>query len=98
MCAGRVNPSFVLEAFRCGADGVLVAGCKMGECHYMHGNENAEHRMAALSGLLAGVGIDATRLRVGWIDASESERFVEIVSDFVDELKGIGPIGSELPI
>ncbi len=96
MCAGRVNPGFVLEAFRCGADGVLVAGCKMGECHYMHGNENAEHRMAALSGLLAGVGIDATRLRVGWIDASESERFVEIVSDFVDELKGIGPIGQEL--
>jgi len=96
MCAGRVNPGFVLEAFRCGADGVLVAGCKMGECHYMHGNVNAEHRMAALSGLLAGVGIDAARLRVEWIDASESGRFVEIVSDFVDELKGIGPIGSEL--
>jgi heterodisulfide reductase subunit A len=96
MCAGRVNPGFVLEAFGCGADGVLVAGCKIGECHYMHGNEDAEHRMAALSGLLAGVGIDAARLRVEWIDASESERFVEIVSDFVDELKGIGPIGSEL--
>jgi heterodisulfide reductase subunit A len=96
MCAGRVNPGFVLEAFRCGADGVLVAGCKIGECHYVHGNENAEHRMAALSGLLAGVGIDAARLRVEWIDASESKRFVEIVSDFVDELKGIGPIGSEL--
>jgi len=96
MCAGRVNPGFVLEAFGCGADGVLVTGCKIGECHYIHGNENAEHRMAALSGLLAGVGIDAARLRVEWIDASESERFVEIVSDFVDELKGIGPIGSEL--
>ncbi len=96
MCAGRVNPGFVLEAFGCGADGVLVAGCKIGECHYIHGNEDAEHRMAALSGLLAGVGIDAARLRVEWIDASESERFVEIVSDFVDELKGIGPIGSEL--
>ncbi|MHC1575328.1 MAG: hydrogenase iron-sulfur subunit [Candidatus Methanogasteraceae archaeon] len=96
MCAGRVNPSFVLEALRCGADGVLVAGCKVGECHYVHGNEHAVHRMAALAGVLAGVGIDARRLRVEWIDASESERFSRIVSDFVDELKRIGPIGSEL--
>jgi len=62
----------------------------------VHGNEHAVHRMAALAGVLAGVGIDARRLRVEWIDASESERFSRIVSDFVDELKRIGPIGSEL--
>ena len=96
MCAGRVNPGFVLEAFRYGADGVLVAGCRIGECHYLHGNEHAAHRMAMLADVLTEVGIDARRLKTVWIDASESERFGAIVSDFVDELERIGPIGSEL--
>ena len=96
MCAGRVNPGFVLEAFRYGADGVLIAGCRIGECHYLHGNEHAAHRMTMLADVLTEVGIDARRLKTVWIDASESERFGAIVSDFVDELERIGPIGSEL--
>ena len=96
MCAGRVNPGFVLEALRQGADGVLVAGCRPGECHYTYGNEHAAHRMVALTGALTGVGIDARRLKTVWISASESKRFSETISDFVDELKEIGPIGSEL--
>lgn len=96
MCAGRVNPSFVLEAFKYGADGVLIAGCRIGECHYLHGNEHAAHRIAALADVLAEIGIDARRLKTAWVDASESERFREIVSEFVDELEKIGPIGSEL--
>ena len=96
MCAGRVNPGFVLEALRQGADGVLVAGCRPGECHYTYGNEHATHRMNALADALKGVGIDARRLKTAWISASESKRFAETISDFVDELKEIGPIGSEL--
>ncbi|MCK5109758.1 MAG: hydrogenase iron-sulfur subunit, partial [Methanosarcinales archaeon] len=96
MCAGRVNPGFVLEALRQGADGVLVAGCRPGECHYTYGNEHATHRMVALADALEGVGIDARRLKTVWISASESNRFAETISDFVDELKEIGPIGSEL--
>ncbi|MEA1908310.1 MAG: CoB-CoM heterodisulfide reductase HdrA2 [Euryarchaeota archaeon] len=96
MCAGRVNPGFVLEALRQGADGVLVAGCRPGECHYTYGNEHAAHRMVALADALDGVGIDARRLKTIWISASESKRFAETISDFVDELKEIGPIGSEL--
>jgi len=96
MCAGRVNPGFVLEALRQGADGVLVAGCRPGECHYTYGNEHAAHRMVALADALEGVGINARRLKTVWISASESKRFAETISDFVDELKEIGPIGSEL--
>ncbi len=96
MCAGRVNPGFVLEALRQGADGVLVAGCRPGECHYTYGNEHATHRIDALAGALKGVGIDARRLKTVWISTSESKRFAETISDFVDELKEIGPIGSEL--
>ena len=96
MCAGRINPGSVLEALRQGADGVLVAGCRTGECYYAYGNEHASHRMAALADVLKGVGIDARRLKTVWIGASESNRFSETISDFVNVLKDIGPIGSEL--
>jgi len=96
LCAGRVNPSFVLEALRHGADGVLVAGCRLGECHYTMGNICAVQRMSVLSKLLVELGFDERRLRVEWIAASEGEKFAGIVKDFVMQLKEIGPVGSEL--
>ncbi len=96
LCSGRVNPSFVLEALRRGADGVLVAGCRLGECHYTIGNYCARQRMDVLGKLLADMGLNESRLRVEWIAASEGERFACIVKDFVKQLKEIGPIGSEL--
>jgi len=96
LCAGRVNPSFVLEALRRGADGVLVAGCRLGECHYTIGNICAFQRMSVLEKLLVDLGFDERRLRVEWIAASEGEKFAGTVKDFVKQLKDIGPIGSEL--
>ncbi|MFZ2412293.1 MAG: CoB-CoM heterodisulfide reductase HdrA2 [Candidatus Methanoperedens sp.] len=96
LCAGRVNPSFVLEALRRGADGVLVAGCRLGECHYTIGNYCALQRMNVLSKLLVDLGFDERRLRVEWLAASEGEKFAGIVKDFVEQLKEVGPIGSEL--
>jgi heterodisulfide reductase subunit A len=96
MCAGRVDPSFVLEALERGADGVMVAGCRLGECHYIFANYNAKQRMEALKEVLADVGIDPGRLNVEWISASEGERFANSIEGFVDYLKEIGPIGSEL--
>jgi heterodisulfide reductase subunit A len=96
LCSGRVNPSFVLEALRRGADGVLVAGCRMGECHYSIGNYCALQRMNVLAKLLIDLGFDERRLRVEWIAASEGRKFAETVTDFVEQLKEIGPVGSEL--
>ncbi len=96
LCAGRIAPSFVLEAMRRGADGVLVAGCRLGECHYSIGNYCALQRMNVLGKLLADLGFDERRLKVEWLSASEGEKFTEIVKDFVNQLKGLGPIGSEL--
>jgi heterodisulfide reductase subunit A len=96
LCSGRVSPSFVLEALRRGADGVLVAGCRLGECHYSKGNYSAQKRMKVLGKLLKDIGFDERRLRVEWIAASEGEKFAGIVTDFVRRLKEIGPIGSEL--
>ncbi len=96
MCAGRVDPSFVLEAFENGADGVLVAGCRLGECHYIFANYNAKSRMEALQDMLADVGMDPGRLRMEWISASEGARFADAIEEFVEYLENAGPIGSEL--
>ncbi len=96
LCVGRVSPSFVLEALRRGADGVLVAGCRLGECHYTIGNYCALQRMTVLGKLLVDLGFDERRLRVEWLAASEGEKFAGIVKDFVEQLKEIGPVGSEL--
>ncbi|MCK4928848.1 MAG: hydrogenase iron-sulfur subunit, partial [Methanosarcinales archaeon] len=96
MCAGRVNPSFVLEALKGGADGVLVAGCRSGECHYLTGNAKAQQRMDILKGLLADMGIEPGRVRTAWVAASEGGKFAKEISDFVDELVEMGEIGSEL--
>lgn len=95
-CSGRVNPSFVLEALRRGADGVLVAGCRLGECHYGIGNYCALQRMNVLGKLLSDLGFDERRLKVGWLAASEGEKFALMVKEFVETLKKIGPVGSEL--
>ncbi len=96
LCAGRVSPSFVLEALRRGADGVLIAGCKLGECHYTIGNYCALQRMNVLGKLLFDLGFDERRVRVEWLAASEGEKFAGIVKEFVNQLKELGPVGSEL--
>jgi heterodisulfide reductase subunit A len=96
LCAGRVNPSFVLEALRRGADGVLIAGCRLGECHYTIGNCSAMQRMNVLNKLLVDLGFDELRLRLEWLAASEGEKFAQIARDYVEQLKQIGPVGSEL--
>lgn len=95
LCAGRVNPSFVLEALRRGADGVLVAGCRLGECHYTIGNHCALQRMNVLGKLLVDLGFDERRLRVEWMSASEGVKFASVVNEFSEQLEKIGPIGSE---
>ncbi len=96
ICAGRVDPAFVLEAFEQGADGVLVAGCRLGECHYIFANYNAKHRMEALQEVLQDIGIDPERLKVEWLSAAEGEKFANTIEDMVEYLEKIGPIGSEL--
>jgi len=96
LCAGRVSPLFVLEALRCGADGVLVAGCRMGECNYTFGNYHAEKRMEVLREVLADVGFRPERLRVEWLASNDSERFAQVIGEFTDELKKLGPVGAEL--
>jgi heterodisulfide reductase subunit A len=95
-CTGRVNPLFVLEALKGGADGVLIAGCRPEECHYFTGNIKAAQRMDILKEMLSNAGIEPERVRTLWIAASEGIKFAQQVSRFVEDLKKIGPLGSEI--
>lgn len=92
MCSGRVDPQFVLEAFRDGADGVMILGCHPGDCHYKEGNLRAERRHALLRRVLEQFGIEDERLRLDWVSASESERFVEVVTEMVETVRSLGPL------
>ena len=73
MCSGRIDPTFVMKAFRDGADGVLLCGCHPGDCHYGDGNFYARRRYALMHSFLDFVGIDAGRLRIDWVSAAECE-------------------------
>jgi F420-non-reducing hydrogenase iron-sulfur subunit len=91
MCSGRVDPTFVLKAFACGADGVLVAGCHPGDCHYIDGNLKTMRRIPLLRELLAQYGVDPRRLRLEWISASEGDRFAAVVDEMTETLRQLGP-------
>ena len=91
MCSWRVDPVFVLEALKKGADGVLVAGCHPGDCHYVSGNYKANRRMKLLKKLLDELAINPKRVRFEYISASEGAKFASVATEFVDELKKMGP-------
>ncbi|ABC83927.1 Methyl-viologen-reducing hydrogenase, delta subunit [Anaeromyxobacter dehalogenans 2CP-C] len=92
MCTGRVEPGFVLQAFREGADGVLVAGCHPGECHYLDGNLRAAARGAVLARALEQAGIEPERFRMTWAGANEAERLAGEVREMTAALRALGPL------
>ncbi len=91
MCSGRIEPRFVLHALEKNIDGVLVTGCHIGDCHYMNGNEFAERRVSRAKELAGMLGLGGERVRLEWISASEGARFAEVVDEFVEELRELGP-------
>jgi len=91
MCSSRVGPEDILNTLTNGIDGVLVAGCHPGDCHYRTGNLYTRRRVMMLKKLLETIGIAPERLRLEWVSASEGNKFAEVVNDFVEELKEIGP-------
>lgn len=92
MCSGRVDPQLVLWAFRHGADGVLIGGCHPGDCHYQEGNYKALRRMLLLRSLLTQFGIEPERLRLEWISAAEGERVRDVVNEFTEQIRRLGPL------
>ncbi|HIH97458.1 MAG TPA: hydrogenase iron-sulfur subunit [Thermoplasmata archaeon] len=91
MCTGRMNPSFVIKAFQNGADGVLVAGCHPGDCHYIQGNLYARRRYSILAGLIEFLGIERERFMMSWVSASEGGKFAKVVTELTDRVKKLGP-------
>ncbi len=91
MCSARVDPTFVLEAFASGADGVLVCGCHPGDCHYSEGNYKTLRRVPLLKKMLADFGIEEDRVRLEWVSASEGRRFADVVNDMTDRVRALGP-------
>jgi len=92
MCSGRVDPSFVVRSFQLGADGVLVAGCHFGDCHYIEGNFKTMRRVEMLKMVIKQFGIDDKRLRLEWISASEAEKYAQVSFEFTKQLKELGPL------
>lgn len=91
-CSGRVSPGLVLEAFSRGADGVLILGCRPGECHYRDGNDRASTRVAILRRVLEPLGIEPGRLVLEWVAAGEGERFARVAEDAVERVRRLGPL------
>lgn len=91
MCSGRVDPVFVLDALKEGIDGVLVAGCHPGDCHYQSGNYKTNRKMKMIKKLLIDMNLNPDRVRFEYISASEGQKFADVVTDFVGTLKGLGP-------
>ncbi|KAA0002339.1 MAG: hydrogenase iron-sulfur subunit [Thermoplasmata archaeon] len=92
LCSGRIDPEFILHAFKNGADGVFIGGCHPGDCHYIKGNYHARRRILLTKKLLKEMGINEKRLRLEWVSATEGRKFASVVSQFVEEIRQLGPL------
>lgn len=90
MCSGMVHPTLVIDAFTSGADGVLICGCHLGDCHYQEGNYKAEKRAEAIRLMLADFGIEEERFRLEWVSAAEGPRFAQVVREFTEQIQTLG--------
>lgn len=91
MCSGTVSPHHLIHAFQKGADGILVAGCHIGDCHYLKGNYMTIKRIKFVEELIRFAGYDPARLNLEWISAAEGIKFAEVVRDFTERIRTLGP-------
>lgn len=91
MCTATLSPHHILKAIQKGADGVIVAGCHIGDCHYLKGNYMTIKRMAVLKGLLRFTGFEEERLNLDWISSAEGTKFAELMRAFTEKIKQLGP-------
>lgn len=92
MCSGRVDPTFVLKALAMGADGVMIAGCHPGECHYLEQNYKAMRRFAMLRHTLRAMGVEEDRVRLQWASAAEGTALAEAINEMVEKVRALGPL------
>ncbi len=90
-CTGAISPMYIMSAFNKGADGVLVSGCHIGDCHYIEGNFLARRKMKLIMDLIEFIGVEPNRFRMSWVSAAEGGKFAKVITDFVNDLKPLGP-------
>ncbi|MEW6327557.1 MAG: hydrogenase iron-sulfur subunit [Thermodesulfobacteriota bacterium] len=90
-CTGRVDPLHILRAIEDGADGVYVAGCLEGDCHFLEGNFKAKKRVAYVQRILSECGVEATRVRMFNIAASDGPGFAEAAIIMTETIRALGP-------
>ena len=98
MCSSRVDPLFIIKAIMKGADGVLIAGCHPGDCHYTKGNYHARRRMALLNKVLENIGLDPERVLLSWISASEGQKYSKVTMEFSEKIKKMGANSSRYEV
>lgn len=91
MCSGMVHPNLVINALTKGADGVIMCGCHPGDCHYQEGNLKAQKRAEGITLMLEDFGIEPERFRLEWVSASEGIRFAQLMDQFTEEIRKLGP-------
>jgi len=91
MCTGRIDLTLVLEALRMGADGVLIAGCHPGDCHYQRGNYMMEKRFDYVKNAVKSIGMEPERIRLEWISASEGGKFAALIREMTQQIEQLGP-------
>jgi F420-non-reducing hydrogenase iron-sulfur subunit len=92
MCSGRIDPELIATAFAGGADGVMVLGCHIGDCHYVCGNHKTMARMPLVKRILADLGIEPERFRHEWVSAAEGEKFSRLVTEMTEQVRALGPL------
>jgi F420-non-reducing hydrogenase iron-sulfur subunit len=91
MCSGRIDPVMVIEAFKDGADGVMVTGCHPGDCHYATGNYRTQVRFDALKSAMTAMGLNPDRLKLLWASASEGQQWADGITTMTETLRQLGP-------
>ena len=90
-CTGKIDPLYIMRAFEKGADGVYVAGCHEGNCHFLEGNINAKRRVTHLKKVLDEIGVGGDRLEMYNMSAAEGPRFAQVANEFTQRIRDLGP-------
>ncbi len=94
MCSGMVHPDMVLHALDHGADGVLLLGCLLGECHYQDGNYKALARAEIIEEVMADLGYEEERFKIAWLSSAEPDKLAEAVTQMHKSLQDLKPDAS----